>query len=420
MPDARQELKCSSLVIKIASRCNLNCTYCYMYNMGDGTYKNQPKVMPDHVVDALLEKTYQHCLQHGIDQFIFGFHGGEPLLAGQGFFTRFVQEANRIFIPGGIQPVFGLQTNGVLLDAEWCRLLASLNIQVGVSLDGLPEENDKFRIDHAGKGSYNRIVAGLKEAQASSGLQKNIGVLSVINTHADALQTYLHFKNIGVRAIDFLLPDATSDPPPDGNKDGQNNTPVADWLIRIFDYWLAETQGNKTTIRIFENIMMAIFGAPAASELMGTANNELLVIETDGSIEAVDVLRICGDGFTKKNLNILQNDLDDALESNLAVLYHKSHQMLCRKCQLCPINEICGGGYLPHRYKSGNGFDNPSVYCADLLKLITHIQNEILRQLPESLLEEAGIQMLSYEEAAEMIANKTGEDTVDIFGLKNF
>ncbi|HEY1202986.1 MAG TPA: hypothetical protein VGE79_18505 [Niastella sp.] len=79
------DLKCKLLVLKVASRCILNCTYCYMYNLGDTTYMKQPKVMSDDVVDSLITRVKKHCHMHGIDVFDFNFHGGEPLLAGPEF-----------------------------------------------------------------------------------------------------------------------------------------------------------------------------------------------------------------------------------------------------------------------------------------------------------------------------------------------
>src|SRR6476619_3302013 len=92
-------IKCRSLVLKVASRCNLNCTSCYMYNMGDSTYKNQPKVMSDAVVDGILQKTLLHCQRHNIEEFLFIFHGGEPLLAGFEFYEKFASKALDRLLP---------------------------------------------------------------------------------------------------------------------------------------------------------------------------------------------------------------------------------------------------------------------------------------------------------------------------------
>jgi uncharacterized protein len=109
--------KCHLLVVKVASRCNLNCSYCYVYNAGDNSYLQQPAVMSDETMDALVQRTANHCRQHGIALFTFVFHGGEPLLAGQDFFHRFVNQVTTHF-PAETKPNFCLQTNGTLLTRD--------------------------------------------------------------------------------------------------------------------------------------------------------------------------------------------------------------------------------------------------------------------------------------------------------------
>ena len=83
-----QSLKCRTVVLKIASRCNINCSYCYVYNKGDLSYLKQPKIMSSEVVNALIVKAKNHCEAHNLDYFEFIFHGGEPLLTGIEFFKE--------------------------------------------------------------------------------------------------------------------------------------------------------------------------------------------------------------------------------------------------------------------------------------------------------------------------------------------
>jgi uncharacterized protein len=390
-----------------------------MYNMGDSTYKNQPKVMSDAVVDGILQKTLLHCRRHNIEEFLFVFHGGEPLLAGFEFYEKFVSKAVNWLLPG-VKPIFRIQTNATLLTEEWCELFGRLNIHVGISLDGTPEDNDLFRIDHSGKGSYAKIIRGLKIAQQSPFLESKPGILSVLNVNADPIKTYEHFKDLQVNSVDFLFPDSNYDqlPPPAHNN---NETAYADWLIQLFDRWLYEPDNKRMSIRLFEGIIMAILGGDASDEFLGFANNELLVIETNGGIESVDVLRICGDGFTKRDANVLTHEFDEALQNDLSMLYNLSHKKLCKQCMACPVKDICGGGSLPHRYSRNNGFNNPSVYCEDLLKLITHIQNKVLEQLPGELLNSCGIDFLHFEDAKKMIQQPISDFAEqDFCELENF
>jgi uncharacterized protein len=387
--------KCVGLVVKVASRCNLNCTYCYMYNMGDETYRNQPKVMKPEVISNLLARVREHCLRHGIKKFAFGFHGGEPLLTGKKFYRQFVEQANELLTPE-ITPVFTLQTNGILLDEDWCLLFNQLNIRLSISLDGTPDDNNRFRIDHAGRGSYNRILKGLKIAYSSKGMVAQPGILSVINIDADPIKTYQHFKSLDVRSVDFLFPDATYDRLPLKPTANASMHPYADWLIKIFDQWFDEPH-PKMHIRTFAGLVASVLGGEYPTDNMGEFNNELLVIETNGDIEAIDMLKICGDGFTKAGINVQSHGLDDAIEHDLANLYHQSHQKLCKQCLSCPVKNICGGGYLPNRYRHDNGFNNPSIYCSDLFKLIAHVQNKVVQQIPAHIVAQAKLFELSYE-----------------------
>src|SRR2546427_2069843 len=95
----------------------LNCTYCYMYNLGDSSYLGQPKVMSDAVVTASMEKIRRHCLRHGVTEVGLVLHGGEPMLAGRDFFRRFVAEAQRVLRPE-LTPHFMMQTNGTLSNCD--------------------------------------------------------------------------------------------------------------------------------------------------------------------------------------------------------------------------------------------------------------------------------------------------------------
>ncbi len=396
--------KCRVLVVKVASRCNLNCSYCYMYNMGDLTYKQQPKVMSPAVTEAIMHKVKSHCIKHDINHFLFILHGGEPLLAGKEFFKQFIDAKNKI-IGNLINVSFTIQTNGVLLDDSWCRTLHELGIYVGISLDGTKKMNDTFRVDHKGKGSYDQIVNGLRAAQSHSELSRYLSVITVVNLVERPEEVYKHFKFLSINQADFLLPDANYEHlPPGPFEPDVSEHAYGQWLSDLFDVWYKDPQ--KIKIRFFENIITNLLGGDVANEIVGTQNNELLIIETDGGIESADVLRICGNGITKEGLNILEEEIDSAFNSKMVKLYYSANKNVCSTCAGCPVNEICGGGYLPHRFKKVNGFDNPSVYCLDLLKLITHIQETVFSEFPKTLLNEAGIEILNYHTAKEYISQE--------------
>ncbi len=385
----------TELVIKIASRCNLNCSYCYMYNKGDNTFENQPKFMSRAIMTELFHKVKRHCLQHDMDTFSFIFHGGEPLLTDKELIRFFIAECKSL-LKGAVIPRFVIQTNATLLDEEWSRFLSENKVQLGISIDGTKTAHNRHRVYHSGKGSHQDVVNGILQGKKYN----KIGILSVINIEESPLVFYEFIKGLEANVLNTLIPDATHDHPPFNLKDYyyQESTPIADWLIGLYEVWKKD-KSPRPDITYFSGIVGLLLGKKIGNELIGKRENEVLVIETNGDIEASDPIKICGDAFTKEGMNIMYNELDEALASELANLYHNSHSSLCRQCEECPINDVCGGGYLPHRYSSTNGFNNPSVYCKDLLKLITHIQNDLFGLFTEELLEEAEVEKLNYDTA---------------------
>ena len=122
------------------------------------------------------------------------------------------------------------------------------------------------------------------------------------------------------------------------------------------------------------------------------------MIETDGGIEPVDVLKSCGHEFTKLGLNVLTHEIDDVYQSSLIRTYQAGARALCATCRSCPIVDVCGGGYIPHRFRATNAFNNPSVYCRDLSKLITHIQAKVLQTIPPHTRQRLGLAPMMDEE----------------------
>jgi radical SAM protein with 4Fe4S-binding SPASM domain len=174
-------------------------------------------------------------------------------------------------------------------------------------------------------------------------------------------------------------------------------TPYANWLLEVFERWWAESAPFR--VRIFEQIVGAALGVPFRSDALGGQENEVLVVETNGDIGPVDVLRAALPGSSRTGVNVLANSLDEGLQQETVALYHASHSAICAQCRRCPINQICGGGYLSHRYARANGFENPSVYCGDLTALIVTLRERALSILSLTVREQADLLPLTLAEA---------------------
>jgi len=367
--DAKRPLDIQpSFIIKLTNLCNIDCTYCYVFHSADKSFRQRPKKLDLEVAKVAISKIIAYCRSNEITHTRVILHGGEPLLVGKMYLRRFLAFATEEAIAHTIHISFALQTNGLLLDKEWASIFADFNLGIGVSLDGTREVNDANRIDFRGNGSHDRVISALAE----SGLDtKNIGVLCVINPNSSGSDTFDHFVALGFRHISFLLPDAN-----------HNSRPLhlekyKEFLVSVFTRWWS-LDNPSIVVAPFEDIITMLLGGIGKMDDYGPGPVPEIVIETDGSIQPLDVLRICGENFTDSGLNIVSDDISSIIEFPLySKICLKSDSLLPEKCLSCPVGAICSGGYLPHRYSELNGFHNPSVYCEVLQGIIEHISLEL-------------------------------------------
>lgn len=365
---------------KAASRCNLNCSYCYVYNLADAGWRDQPILMSERTARQTAIRMRQHLESHAKDDAVIVFHGGEPLFGGVNHLRKMVEAISDVFDGSGVNLAVGVQSNLLLFTPEIGDYMLDTGISIGVSLDGPPEINDIHRVDRVGRPTGARLEAKL--ALLTSPRYRPIfsGFLCVINKDTDPVNITEYLLSYDPPGIDFLLPLDNHDRRPPG-KEGHllNATPYGDWLIKSFDYWMRRP--NRTQIRYFMSIIRMLCGAPTLVESLGLHPVDLVVVETNGDIEAVDSLKSTFDGATKLGFNVFENDFD-TVASHIGVRTRQiGAQSLCQKCRECSVVNICGGGYLPHRYSAERGFDNPSVYSADIEKLIRHIHAKVSDEL---------------------------------------
>lgn len=266
-----------------------------------------------------------------------------------------------------------LQTNGMLIDEEWADTFHRHKIRPSISLDGPAEIHDTARVDHAGRGSHAATVKGLCLLQ-ERGL--NPGIICVIDPGGCGLAAYRYFRSLKISRMNFLLPDVSHDNKP-RLYSRYGSEPIADYLIPIFDEWFADDDPG-IRITVFWELMTMIRGGSPRTDAFGNLLMDYLIIETDGSVHANDALRVCEEGVAESGLNVFQHGFDE-LHLGLPLVHRLVHEgiPLSATCQACPERSICGGGTLPHRYARANGFDNPSVWCADIQRLIAHIRRRL-------------------------------------------
>ena len=368
-------------VLKIHSRCDLACDYCYMYEMADQGWRHQPGRMSRDVLDGAAARIAEHAAAHRLDAVHVILHGGEPLLAGPET-IRYAVRVIRGSVRPGTEARFGVQTNAVRLDAGWLRLFDELGIRVGVSLDGDAASHDRHRLRPSGRGSHAEVSAALRRLASPQFRHLFSGLLCTIDLRNDPLATYQALLAFQPPALDFLLPHGNWTAPPPGRRPG-SGAPYASWLIPVFDRWYHAPR-PLTRVRLFEEIMHLLLGGASRTEAVGLSPVAMLVIETDGSIEGGDALKSAYPGAPATGLHVTHDPFDRALLLPSVAARQIGARALCGTCQDCPVHQVCGGGHYAHRYAAGTGFANPSVYCEDLLALITHVRqvmdSDIARQ----------------------------------------
>jgi len=359
-------------IVKVHSRCNLACTYCYVYEMADQAWRDLPRLMPAAVAGKMVERIAEHAGQHDLPSVEVILHGGEPLLAGAEWLTRLAGSL-RAQVPAQVN--ICVQTNGTLLRPGLLETLRDLGIRVGVSLDGDAEATGRHRRYANGRNSFADVADGLYLLGSAEFRDIYGGILCTIDVANDPIATYETLLKFSPPALDLLLPHANWSCPPPGSG-------YADWLIAVFERWYSAPE-QETRIRLFSELIQLVLGQPGAVEGLGLGPSTLIVVETDGSIKQLDSLSSTYPGAADTGLHVCTDSFDAALGHPTTVARQIGTGALSPQCQACPVMRICGGGLYPHRYRSGAGFRNPSVYCADLIRLISHVSDRVIRDLTQ-------------------------------------
>lgn len=364
-------------VLKVHQRCNLACDYCYVYELADQSWRDRPVVMSPQVGRAAAARIGEHARRHGLSQVSVILHGGEPLLAGTDRLLELIADL-RAAMPNGCELSVGMQTNAVTLDEAKLAELAREHVRIGVSVDGAPESHDRHRTFRNGRGSYEAVNRALRLLGTPRFRPSFAGLLCTVDPSADPIATYTELLRHSPPAIDFLLPHANwATPPP---REPGHAAPHGDWLVKIFDRWY-EAPRRETGIRLFEEIMSLVLGGSSRSEQVGLSPVAVAVIESDGSIEQVDSLKSAYAGACRTGLTVLDDSFDAALEHPGIAARQIGLAALSDTCRECPIHAVCGGGHYAHRYRPGDGFRNPTVYCADMQVLIRHVHRRMAADL---------------------------------------
>lgn len=366
-----------TVLLKVASRCNLDCSYCYVYHMGDETWRRLPKRMSDDTRKAVAQQLGVLERTQG-RPFSIVLHGGEPLLLGEEGLGHFLTE-----LRGAVSPSCGIsiQTNGSLVTEGILDLCADHGVALSVSLDGDAGVHNRFRVDLRGLPTHEAVVAGIAKLKAHRSSEALFsGILAVVDPTTSPDAVYDYFKGLGMPNVDFLYRDGNYSTLPYG-KTSLTSTEYGGWMCGILDRYVADPEPFR--IRMLDDMMRLELGGAGVKEGVGLTDYGILVIDTDGAIKKNDTLKSskAGDSF-EISWNVHTHALAQVACSAEFRDYHLAQRPTSPICLDCPFLRTCGGGMVTHRFSDGRGYDNPTVFCSDQTMLIRRMQHHLARILP--------------------------------------
>jgi uncharacterized protein len=323
--------------------------------------------------EEVLEKLVKDYMQLGFGVVGFAWQGGEPTLMGVDFFRRVV-ELQKQYGRAGQQISNTLQTNGVLLDEEWCRFFHDNRFLLGISIDGPKEFHDYYRVDRSGGGTYDKVMRGIENCKK---YQVEFNTLILLNNRNVEYPDKL-FEFLVENELTYLqfIPCIEKDPAT-GEPADFSITPrqYGDFLCRLFDRWY-EYGPEKLNIREFDSLVTYFV---LGSHTICTYSRQcagFVVIEHTGDA-------FCCEFFVEPRWrlgNILEVSLEELAASARKRAFAREKQNLDNKCLVCRYLDICRGGCIKDRIRLREGnFGSESYFCESYKKFFDYTMRRFMQ-----------------------------------------
>jgi uncharacterized protein len=348
--------------------CNMDCEYCYYLSKQD-LYPNSRFRMK---ADLLELYTRQYIEAQRSPEVTFAWQGGEPTLMGLPFYRQAVEFQNKYSRPGmKISNTF--QTNGLLLNDEWCRFLKEHGFLVGLSLDGPRQMHDAYRVDRTGKGTFERVMAALRLLQKHKVEYNILATLHAANA-AQPLEVYRYLRDkAGAQFIQFIPIVARPDQPEkDEVKDFSiTGKQYGDFLMAVFDEWVRQDVG-QVFVQIFDVALAAWSGLPRGLCVFEETCGNALVMEHNGDVFSCD--HFVDPAFYLGNIKE-ENLLDLVGLEKQQRFGQAKKEDLPRYCRECEVRFVCNGGCPKDRFLlTPDGEPGLNFLCEGYRAFFNHIR----------------------------------------------
>jgi uncharacterized protein len=370
-----------NFILKLTGFCNLDCTYCYMFNSRDRSFEHKPKQMDADVAAATVRAIgdYQRACSGAPATVVL--HGGEPTLWPMKSFQRLFRELESAGKAGpGIEVT--MQTN---LWRRPSKALLSLFREhggsLGISLDGPREVNDANRVNFAGRGSYDRIIANVRWLMDEGYGDLIGGFLCVMQPDIEAGAFVDWVESLPIPRVNLLWPleyNQSQRPWAEGDERAYAAHPrYGDWTAAVFEAWWRRDRPD-IEIRLLQEAVEARLGGQKTNDLLGARCFDSAVVNTDGAIELADYFRTSKDGGSATGLSVLTHGFSSLERDPRFNRLKAAAETLPAPCRACDHVGHCQGGTLSGRLDSdGEVTDQPSILCHDHLRFFGAVARHV-------------------------------------------
>lgn len=362
-------MKTLTLLIKPASgNCNLRCEYCFYADIADIRKVTNYGIMSIGTLERLVSAIFSEVT----DVCSIGFQGGEPTLAGLGFFHALIQFEKK-YNQNNIKVLYSIQTNGLLLDDEWADFFFKNKFLVGLSIDARQSVHDRLRVDAYGKGTHNLC---LKAARLLEKHKVEFNILSVVSKWLAACpdEAWLFYKQHNFRHLQFIPCLDSLNATNNINTYSPKAKIYGKFLCRIFDLWYEDwVQEEYISVRSFDNYLHMLVGLPPENCAMSGVCQPYALVEADGGVYPCDFYAL--DEYLLGN--IYRNSFEEMLSSNVTQAFVSLSSQINPLCARCDYFPLCRGGCRRDREPIVDGVLSPNRYCAAYKMFFSHAMSRL-------------------------------------------
>lgn len=370
-----------SLMTKpIGPRCNIDCQYCY-YLEKEKLYPSEKKFqMRAEVLESYIRQTIEASVDAGMQEVPFAWQGGEPTILGVDYFRQVVALQKK-HAPEGVTVTNALQTNGILLNDDWGAFLKDNEFLVGISIDGPKKVHDRYRIDRAGRPTFDAVMRGLEVLQRCEVEHNALTTVHRANG-GKGKEIYRFLKGLGIEFMQFI-PIAER-----AGRDGLAGAPQVDkepgntvtswsvsprvygkFLCDIFDTWFSRDIG-KVYVQFFDVQLGLWMGHRSSLCVFAETCGNALALEHDGSLYSCDHYV-----YPEYRLgNITETPMRELLWTDRQREFGRDKaDGLTAQCKSCSFRFACNGGCPKHRFaKAKDGEEGHNYFCESYTMFFRH------------------------------------------------